>query len=240
MKINNKILKGIMTGAGFAATTYTTLDQISQTRKNDLYTEIIKKISHDRENEVLANLRKKEIVEDFLFKINGTKAMKESLQQESSSFLDKLNNSNANLEEKSKILEAIKENQEAKSRIADTILAEAKEFGSEYTKNDLSGFIDCFLEWYKGYISTLNVEQLICLSNVIGLVWIIYILNGIVFTYYGNRLINYLNLEKKFPKLSNVIKLRSKISDKIMQAEVLYLYLVIILLIGINLYILIA
>lgn len=236
----NKILKGIMTGAGFAATTYTTLDQISQNRKHELYQELLKKMCHNHENEVLANLRKKEIVEDFLSKVNGTKDMKESLQRESSFLLDKLNNSNASLEEKSKILEAIKENQEAKSKIADTILAEAKEFSSEYTRNDLSGLIDSFLEWYKSYISTLNVEQLICLSNIIGLVWIIYILNGIVFTYYGNRLINYLDLEKRFPKLSNIIKVRSKISDKIMQVEVLYLYLVIILIIGIDLYIFMA
>lgn len=69
-----------------------------------------------------------------------------------------------------------------------------------------------FFDKYKEFISTLNSEQLGCLTNALFYMIIISCTHSIFTAYYGNWLINYFNLETKIPKFAKYLQLRSKIS----------------------------
>lgn len=113
---------------------------------------------------------------------------------------------------------------------------DVKNINDTYTKNDLFGFIHDFLDWYKEFLSNLSVEQLGCLSNIIGFSIILVAVNSIIFIYFGNNIINYFNLESKYPKLAKIIKIRRRILDKYIKFQIVYIYVTSIIFICINIY----
>lgn len=96
--------------------------------------------------------------------------------------------------------------------------------------NDLSETIDR----YKDFLSSLTLEQLIPFLNVLGLTVIATCLISILMIIYGDHLIEYLVLEKRYPKLAKFIRLRRNFQFFWLNVNSLMILSVIIPLIWIN------
>lgn len=82
---------------------------------------------------------------------------------------------------------------------------------NEWTKKlSDDNFLFNLIKEYKDYLSTLSVEELCILMNLLVCVFILTCLITIIFAFYGNYFINKLSLETKYPKISGFIKWRIK------------------------------
>lgn len=72
--------------------------------------------------------------------------------------------------------------------------------------------INMLIEQFKAYLNTLDIYQLCILFDLLASSVIFLLIINIIFAFYGNRLIDYFNLESKFPKMSNIIKMRRNLS----------------------------
>lgn len=59
-------------------------------------------------------------------------------------------------------------------------------------------------------MSTLSVTELCIVMNILVCIFIFTCLVSVIFAFYGQFIIDKLSLEKRFPKLSSVIRLRVK------------------------------
>lgn len=93
--------------------------------------------------------------------------------------------------------------------------------------------INMLIEQFKGYLDTLNTYQLCILFDLFtsGLI-LIFIIN-IIYAFYGNKLIEYLNLESKYPKMSKFIKMRRNLSG----FAIFLNLLIIIIILGLTMYV---
>lgn len=88
------------------------------------------------------------------------------------------------------------------------------EDGVEYlNKNDLGSLISEMIEKYQSFLSTLTLEQHVILFNLIGLISLLYISISIFSIFFGNKIIDRLNLQSHFPKLAKFILFRQKVSE---------------------------
>jgi hypothetical protein len=71
-------------------------------------------------------------------------------------------------------------------------------------------FIPKLFDIFNHYLSTLNYEQNIAFINLSGIFTIMVTLISIIFIFYGNIILNYLNLETSYPKIAKIINLRRK------------------------------
>ena len=60
------------------------------------------------------------------------------------------------------------------------------------------------------YLSTLTFEQTVAILHIFGCIVIIISLISLFIVFYGNKLIDNLNLENRFPKIARLIQLRRK------------------------------
>lgn len=162
----------------------------------------------------------------------------ESLTKQSNDIIKQLNQGGLDNEKKDQLFKDLSRRLERKNELVNKVNDEIKNINDKLVKNDLSGFIQEFINWYKEFLSNLSVEQLGCLANGIGFSIILSAVNSIGLTYYGNMIINYFNLESKFPKLAKFIQIRSKISDKFIKFQIVYIYVTSIIFIVINIYML--
>ena len=81
-------------------------------------------------------------------------------------------------------------------------------------KNFLEDFdlIKAYNNLYE-YLHSLSLEQLLAFNTISGSIISLFCIYTIFTAIYGDRLIIYFNLETKFPKLANLIKLRRKFLD---------------------------
>lgn len=70
--------------------------------------------------------------------------------------------------------------------------------------------INLLIERYKEFLSTLSVEQLDIVVNTIGQIIILSFVISLAAVLYGDFLIRYFELEKRFPKIANFIQIRRK------------------------------
>lgn len=110
---------------------------------------------------------------------------------------------------------------------------ELREYISNLKPKYTGDNINMLIEQFKGYLDTLNIYQLCILFDLFtsGLI-LIFIIN-IIFAFYGNRLIEYLNLESKYPKMSKFIKMRRNLSG----FAIFLNLLVIIIILGLTMYV---
>lgn len=139
-------------------------------------------------------------------------------------------------QDKTRLISEMKYNLDRKMEVSKKITNEFNDITKDMSHNDIFGFVQEFMDNYKEYISNLNNEQLICLTNVLAFSIIISSLNSLIIAYYGNLIINHFNLELKYPKLANIIRIKSKISDKLIKFHILYIYVAAITMLLINLY----
>jgi hypothetical protein len=76
------------------------------------------------------------------------------------------------------------------------------------TSSSGSNFISYYFNSYNDYISNLNTEQLGALAHILASIFILFCLFSIISVFYGDKLLIYLKLEERFPKLAKFIKLR--------------------------------
>lgn len=97
--------------------------------------------------------------------------------------------------------------------------------------NDNYNFIKEILNKWNNFLSTLSIDQLCALSNLLLGIMILFFLFNIIFIYYGDILIKYLSLETKYPKLAKIINLRRKVLNFYISIYFLLIIISLILLI---------
>lgn len=159
------------------------------------------------------------------------------LTEKYNSMIDKIDHDNISPAEESELSKIIERHTELMGKLRDetknlTDSFMSKSMISRESSNEVtSGDIDLYKEFigsYKEFIAGLNVQQLAIFSIIIGLSLIFFIINSINF---GNKIIEYLELEHKYPKLAKISK---KLMDKSSKLKVTYV--ICIILVGINTY----
>lgn len=203
--------------------------------QNKLQTELDKlnKANYDKD---IADLATRNKIEATTGTINESQSEIDRLLKKSNSIIDELNKGNLDQAKKDQLMDDLKRNIERKTDLVTKVSDQVKNLNDTFTKNDLSGIIQDFINWYKEFLSNLSVEQLGCLANGIGFSIIISAVNALTLTHYGNKIINYFNLESMFPKLAKFIQIRSKLSDKFIKFQIVYIYLTSIIMLAINIY----
>lgn len=87
---------------------------------------------------------------------------------------------------------------------------------------------------YKEFLSTLSLDQLCSLSNLLISLLILSFLINIIVIYYGDVLIKYLSLEEKYPKLAKYIGIRRKILNISMFNNFVLIFILLIIAIVVN------
>lgn len=119
---------------------------------------------------------------------NGFSANADQITTELSAEVNKLT---TNLDEMSDVLQKITKS---------SILPDITEITTEFNK---------FVEMYFSYLDTLSMgEEALFLNIIFDIVMLLTALN-ITSVFFGNELIKYLEIEKRFPKLSKVMRLRT-------------------------------
>nr|UEX92871.1 hypothetical protein [Marasmius tenuissimus] len=90
------------------------------------------------------------------------------------------------------------------------------------------------IEAYKSFLSLLTIEQLCMVINISSGVFILCCCYSIFFAVSGNYIIKKLDLENKYPKFSNYIKLRTKFQEYYILINLLGIVLSISFIIYIN------
>ena len=160
----------------------------------------------------------------------------EKLSKESSEIIKKINKGDLASENKDQLFQDLNRKLERKNELVSKVTDEVKNLNDKFVKSDLSGFIQDIIDSYKEFLSNLSVEQLGCLANGIAFSIIISAVNTLALTHYGNKIISYFNLESKFTKLGKFIQIRSKLSDKFIKFQIVYIYLTSIVMLVINIY----
>ena len=96
--------------------------------------------------------------------------------------------------------------------------------------------INILIEQFKAYLNTLDIYQLCILFDLLASSLILLFIINIIFAFYGNKLIDYFNLELKFPKISKIIKLRRNLSE----FSIFLNLLIIIIMLGLTMFVNIA
>jgi hypothetical protein len=91
-------------------------------------------------------------------------------------------------------------------------------------KSDLSGFFMNIIDTYREYISIFSPEQIVILLNLFGYAILVMIVTSIVITIIGQDLINYYQLEIKYPKLAEYINLQLTLRKYYLRFYIVYFY----------------
>jgi hypothetical protein len=79
----------------------------------------------------------------------------------------------------------------------------------DINKNSLFGGLDNFYN----YLNSLNLLELSALFNILVLILICLLVTNIIIVLLSNKIIDYFKLEEKYPKISNLLKLRIKFQN---------------------------
>jgi len=114
---------------------------------------------------------------------------------------------------------------------------ELYEFLKDIQNSDALDWLWNLIENYRLFLSTLNLDQIVAVLNIIGHFMVLSAVTSITIILAGNYLINILNLEVKFPKLAFWIKTREKLTKTYLWLHVLFLFIILFINIGTNLYV---
>jgi Rad3-related DNA helicase len=91
-----------------------------------------------------------------------------------------------------------------------------------------------FIESINQFLSSLNFEQTLAILHISGSIFILISLYSIVLIFLGDYFINYFNLEEKYPKNANFIKVRRKFQNYYISINVIIIVFVLLTIIYIN------
>ena len=104
--------------------------------------------------------------------------------------------------------------------------------GNKFIESDL---LNKILDNFNHYLSTLNLEQSLAITNLFGIFIILVTLISIIFIFYGNIILNYFNLEDRYPKIANIIILRRKFQQYYLLWNIVLITIVLVVMFLINL-----
>lgn len=106
----------------------------------------------------------------------------------------------------------------------------------ETFKSDFSEFFINLVDICRDYISILSSEQMVILFNLSGYTILIMIFTSITTILIGQDLINYFQLEFKYPKLAKYIKFQLTLRKYYLRFYIVYFYFSILILISLNIF----
>jgi len=121
----------------------------------------------------------------------------------------------------------------------DEYVKEVKYFTSDdegIYKSDISDLFVNFVDSCRDYINILSSEQMVILFNLGGYVILAMIITSICLILIGQDLINYYELEFKYPKLAKYINFHVTLRNYYLRFYIVYLYLFILVLISCNIF----
>ena len=104
------------------------------------------------------------------------------------------------------------------------------------SESSIFGTIQDLIEQLNQNLSGLTLEQHACFVNTIALLIIFFSLNAITAVFYGDKLIKYLKLEEKLPRLTKWIEYRRTFQNYFFIYNITVIYLVIFLFTFINIF----
>lgn len=105
------------------------------------------------------------------------------------------------------------------------------------TGSNSNNFLNNFNSFFD-YLSSLSTEHLGALGHIFASIFILFCLFSLISVFYGEKLIEYFNVEKRFPSLSNFIKLRRKFQHYYFLLNVILIVITLIYVIYVNLIVL--
>ena len=102
--------------------------------------------------------------------------------------------------------------------------------------SELFNHLTDFIDWYREYISNCSPEQLVILFNLCGYSILFMLFTTITFLLIGDQLINYFELESKYPKLAKYIHFQLTLRKYYLRFYIVSFYLTLIVLISVNIF----
>ena len=96
--------------------------------------------------------------------------------------------------------------------------------------NNNSQYLDSFQSIFEG----LNYEQNLAIVHLSGSMFILLSLISIISIFYGEKLIIFFDLEKKFPKIAKFIQIRRKFQQYYLLMNIGLIFIVLLIIIFIN------
>jgi hypothetical protein len=97
-----------------------------------------------------------------------------------------------------------------------------------------SGNKSQYLDSLQSIIDGFNYEQNLAMSNILGSMFIIFSLISIISIFYGDKLIIFFDLEKRFPKIAKFIQIRRKFQQYYLLMNISLIIIVLLLIIYVN------
>ena len=105
---------------------------------------------------------------------------------------------------------------------------------TESIKSFVGNYLDLNIDSFRNYLDTLTLLEESAVIHLIMFSLIILVLFSIVGIFIGNELINYLDLEKKYPSLSKLLKLRAKFQRYYLFWDIFTIFIVCLIGLGLN------
>jgi len=102
-----------------------------------------------------------------------------------------------------------------------------------------SSFAELFynlIDSFRGYMDVLTSEQMVIIINLLGYVSLTRLMTSIAIVFMGDKIINFLKLETKYPKLAIYIRYKQTINKLYLTLYIGYFYLFIFLIISLNIF----
>nr|YP_009690435.1 hypothetical protein Schpa_000046 [Schizopora paradoxa]QEG57215.1 hypothetical protein Schpa_000046 [Schizopora paradoxa] len=133
-------------------------------------------------------------------------------------------------------LEPRTESQSTESHVLSPIVDSSKEIGYQVSESHvLSPIVDIF-NYTQEILSGLTLEQHACFVNGLGFFLVFITLNSLVSAYFGNKIIQYFQLDKKYPRLAKIIEYRIKFMNFYLISNTIFLYALSLFFIMVNLF----
>nr|YP_009327843.1 hypothetical protein [Epichloe festucae]APB96802.1 hypothetical protein [Epichloe festucae]APB96862.1 hypothetical protein [Epichloe hybrida] len=170
---------------------------------------------------------------------NSFKEVKNSLNELSNINKKYWDKPSENVDENfSKLFESYKEEFgwafERAQEITDKVNKKYSQFESSINKLADDNYVIKLINEFNNYLSNLTITEICLVINISSSIFVLTCLVTILFSVYGNKLIDKLNLEQKYPKLASFIKLRVKLQHTYVFINTLLIIIALILMIIIN------
>ena len=119
------------------------------------------------------------------------------------------------------------------AKVKDTYV---KEIQDSINKADISSFLSDFIKNYQSFVDQLSLDQLVALFNIIGFGMLLSTLFSISTLLIGDYLIDKLQLDIKYPKISKYIKLKQRLNKHYLMFYMTMLFIISIVFILANVY----
>jgi hypothetical protein len=91
------------------------------------------------------------------------------------------------------------------------------------------------LDQFNNWLNSLSLQENLAFVNMSGIIFIMITLFSIIMIFYGNKLLNYFQLEDRFPRIAKLIILRRKFQEYYLITNILLISVVLIIMFALNL-----